>query len=471
MQLQSMEQLNTAAEDTICAISTAPGTGGIAVIRVSGTDTIKNVSKIWVGKELDTLHTHTAHLGRIQNSQKETLDEVVLTLFRSPRSFTGEDVIEISCHGSQWIQQEIVSSLIAAGCRAAKGGEFSKRAFMNGKLDLSQAEAIADVIASSSKAAHKIAMSQMRGDFSKMINQLRDSLLDFCALLELELDFSEEEVEFADRQKLTENATSIHTTLEHLAGSFKTGNAIKNGFPVAIVGEPNAGKSTLLNRLLHDDKALVSDIRGTTRDIIEDTITIDGILFRFIDTAGIRQTTDKIESMGIERAYKKMEDASIILWLIDPTQETDINELAKEILPKASDCQLIAVINKIDNVEDAVIEKIKAQIVKECGPIQISTISAKEDINVNKLEEALIAVAQKDYNPAEILITNARHYDALHNAALAISRAIDGLHAGISGDFIAQDIRETIHYLSEITGEITTNDILGNIFAKFCLGK
>ena len=291
-----MEQLR-ALDDTICAISTPHGIGGIAVVRVSGSKAIPIVSKAWRGINLATAKSHTAHLGTIVDNEQRPLDQVVATIFRAPHTFTGEDVIEISCHGSVWIQQQIVATLIACGCRAALGGEFTRRAFMNGKIDLSQAEAIADVIASSSKAAHKIAISQMRGDFSKMIQSLRDTLLEFCALLELELDFSEEEVEFADRAKLTNDATNILNTLTRLASSFKTGDAIKNGFPVAIVGETNTGKSTLLNRLLHDDRALVSDIRGTTRDTIDGTITIDGILFRFIDTAGIRQTSDAIESL------------------------------------------------------------------------------------------------------------------------------------------------------------------------------
>lgn len=466
-----MELLNTINEDTICAISTPAGVGGIAVIRVSGTNAIKFVAPSWLGANLETAKSHTVHLGKFISHEGEIIDEVVVTIFRNPKSFTGEDVIEISCHGSVWIQQQIVNALISNGCRAAKGGEFTRRAFMNGKLDLSQAEAVADVIASSSKAAHKIAIDQMRGGFSQMIGKLRDSLLQFTSLLELELDFSEEDVEFADRQKLIVQAEEVHKTLTKLANSFQTGNAIKNGFPVAIIGETNAGKSTLLNRLLHDDKALVSNIKGTTRDVIEDTITLGGMLFRFIDTAGIRDTDDEIESMGIQRAYRKIEEASIILWLIDPTQATDIDTLAKTIMPKTKNKKLIVVINKIDITDKQLISNTVEQINRLTSYTPIAYISAKNDIKVDELEQQLINAAQADYNQNELMVTNARHYDALHNAAKAISRAINGLKAGISGDFIAQDIRETIHYLSEITGEITTHEVLATIFSKFCIGK
>ena len=465
-----MEQLdiNQHNDDTICAVSTPTGVGGIAVVRVSGRDAVKCVMKSWRGADLNAVQTHTLHLGRIVDTDGETLDEVVAAVFRGPRSFTGEDVIELSCHGSLWVQQQLVALLIGNGCRAAEGGEFTRRAFMNGRLDLSQAEAVADVIASGSKAAHRIAVSQMRGGFSRMLSSLRERLLEFVSLMELELDFSEEDVEFADRTRLIAIAEEINTAVTRLADSFAVGNAIKNGFPVAIVGEPNAGKSTLLNRLLHDDKALVSDIRGTTRDVIEDTITLGGLTFRFIDTAGIRQTTDTIETMGIERTFKKLDEAAIILWMIDGTQPVaNIATVAADILPHAEGKHLVAVINKIDCLSDADISALRSAVATA-----IATISAKADIAVDSLEQSLIeAAAVADTDPNAVIVTNARHYDALLHAGEAIRRALDGLRSGISGDFVSQDIRECMHYLGEITGEITTHEILGSIFSRFCIGK
>ena len=469
-----MEQLNISKNnDTICAISTPAGVGGIAVIRVSGKDTFNIVGKCWMGKDLQQVPSHTVHLGKIIDQKQEILDEVVATVYKAPNTFTGEDVIEISCHGSIWIQNQIINTLIANGCRSAEGGEFTRRAFMNGKIDLSQAEAIADVIASSSKASHRIAISQMRGGFSKELSSLREQLLTFVSLIELELDFSEEEVEFANREKLIALATTIKNVIGKLANSFATGNAIKNGFPVAIVGETNVGKSTLLNRLLHDDKALVSDIKGTTRDVIEDTIQLGGLTFRFIDTAGIRETSDTIENMGIERTYKKLNEASIVLWMIDVTQDiSNLNNLAKDILPHAEDKHLLVVLNKIDKQEATKVEEIK-QIIKGLSPaIDIIEISAKKDIGVEQLEETLIKTANvSEVDSNAVVITNARHYDALCHAGEAITRALGGLEQQISGDFISQDIRECLHYIGEITGEITTHEILGNIFAKFCVGK
>ena len=427
-----MEQLdiNQHNDDTICAVSTPAGVGGIAVVRVSGRDAVKCVMKSWRGADLNAVQTHTLHLGRIVDTDGETLDEVVAAVFRGPRSFTGEDV-------------------------------------------LSQAEAVADVIASGSKAAHRIAVSQMRGGFSRMLSSLRERLLEFVSLMELELDFSEEDVEFADRTRLIAIAEEINTAVTRLADSFAVGNAIKNGFPVAIVGEPNAGKSTLLNRLLHDDKALVSDIRGTTRDVIEDTITLGGLTFRFIDTAGIRQTTDAIETMGIERTFKKLDEAAIILWMIDGTQPVaNIATVAADILPHAEGKHLVAVINKIDCLSDADISALRSAVATAAPSAAITTISAKADIAVDSLEQSLIeAAAVADTDPNAVIVTNARHYDALLHAGEAIRRALDGLRSGISGDFVSQDIRECMHYLGEITGEITTHEILGSIFSRFCIGK
>ena len=469
-----MEQLtHDLISDTICAVSTPHGKGGIAVVRVSGPDALPTVMKSWKGANLAAAPSHTLHFGRIVYPDGETLDEVVASVFRAPHSFTGEDVIELSCHGSTWVQSQIVALLIANGCRAAEGGEFTRRAFLNRKLDLSQAEAIADVIASSSRAAHRIAVSQMRGGFSRMLSALREKLLEFVSLIELELDFSEEEVEFADRTRLVALAEDINATLSRLADSFAIGNAIKNGIPVAIVGEPNAGKSTLLNRLLHDDKALVSDIRGTTRDAIEDTIDLGGLSFRFIDTAGIRQTDDTIESMGIERTFKKISEAGIVLWMIDATQPLDnIPAVAADILPRTKGKTLIAVVNKIDRLDPDTLASVHKAIEKATPSTRAAFISAKCDIDVDRLEQMLLEAAQIPNNdPDAVVVANARHYDALVHARDAIQRAIAGLKAGISGDFAAQDIRECMHYLGEITGEITTDEVLGSIFSRFCIGK
>ena len=477
---------NVTFDDTICAISTPAGTGGIAVVRVSGADALTIVSKCWKGIDLSTAKSHTAHLGRIiDTTDGSTLDEVVLTLFRTPHSFTGEDVVEISCHGSQWIQRELVNTLIRCGCRAATGGEFTRRAFSNGRIDLSQAEAIADVIASSSRASHRIAISQMRGDFSRELNSLREQLLKFASLMELELDFSEEEVEFADRKALVTLAKSIKNVVDSLADSFSVGNVIKNGLPVAIVGETNAGKSTLLNYLLHDDRALVSDIHGTTRDVIEDTITLGGVLFRFIDTAGIRETSDTIENMGIERTFRKIDEAQLVLWIIDGTTHPDtLKTVAGRILPgvvqstrsaaaTAPAKQLIAVVNK----SDLMTEEGKTEMDRELDnllPVHAEKIfiSARQRTNLDRLEKSLIDAASLPDNDAnEVIVTNARHFEALIKAGEALSRSIQGLETGISGDFVSQDIRECMHYLGEITGEITPTDILTSIFSHFCIGK
>ncbi len=455
--------------DTICAVSTPHGMGGIAVIRVSGDEALDIVQQRWQGMSLCEMASHTAHLGHIIDSQGELLDEAVLTLFRAPNSFTGEDVVEISCHGSMWIQQQIVSTLIDAGCRAATGGEFTQRAFANGKLDLSQAEAIADVIASQSRASHHVAMNQMRGAFSRQLSSLRSQLLQFVSLIELELDFSEEDVTFADRSRLTTLATEIKKVIDSLAGSYQAGNAIKNGLPVAIVGPTNAGKSTLLNTLLGDDRALVSDIKGTTRDVIEDTIVMGGALIRFIDTAGIRESSDVIESMGIERSFKKMDEARIVLWVVDATAPiAELEDFYKQIAEHCQDKAVIAVVNKIDSGDtQAIVKKLKGLDIK------IAEISAREGTGVAQLKQDIIeAAALPQVNDENaVIVTNARHYHALVRASEAIDRTLQGLATGLSGDLVSQDIRECMHYLGEITGEISTDDILGEIFAHFCIGK
>ena len=461
-------------ESTICAISTPHGTGGIAVIRISGPQAIAITSQCWKGAPIADMASHTAHLGNILFADGQMLDQVVLTIFRAPNTFTGEDVIEISCHGSVWIQQQIVNRLIECGCQAASAGEFTQRAFANHRIDLSQAEAIADVIAASSRAAHRIAINQMRGAFSNQLADLRTQLLDFVSLIELELDFSEEEVEFADRTQLLTLANHILDIITRLADSFATGNVIKNGLPVAIVGETNAGKSTLLNYLLHDDRALVSNIHGTTRDVIEDTITLGGTLFRFIDTAGIRHTHDTIEAMGIERTFKKINEAQLVLWLIDGTNPPQhLTQLSTEILPHTTGKQLLAVVNKDDCLNNTQRQAITTTLAQLLPPnAKHIFISAKQQTALDQLQQILIdAAALPEADESQVIVTNARHYQALINARQALQRAIQGLNDGISGDFVSQDIRETMHYLGEITGEITTHDILGNIFARFCIGK
>ena len=461
-------------ESTICAISTPHGTGGIAVIRISGPQAIAITSQCWKGAPIADMASHTAHLGNILFADGQMLDQVVLTIFRAPNTFTGEDVIEISCHGSVWIQQQIVNRLIECGCQAASAGEFTQRAFANHRIDLSQAEAIADVIAASSRAAHRIAINQMRGAFSNQLADLRTQLLDFVSLIELELDFSEEEVEFADRTQLLTLANHILDIITRLADSFATGNVIKNGLPVAIAGETNAGKSTLLNYLLHDDRALVSNIHGTTRDVIEDTITLGGTLFRFIDTAGIRHTHDTIEAMGIERTFKKINEAQLVLWLIDGTNPPQhLAQLSTEILPHTAGKQLIAVVNKDDCLNDEQRQAITDALAQLLPPnAQHIFISAKQQTALTQLQNMLIeAAALPEADESQVIVTNARHYQALTRAQQALQRAIQGLTDGLSGDFVSQDIREAMHYLGEITGEITTHDILGNIFSRFCIGK
>lgn len=457
--------------DTICAVATRAG-GALSIIRVSGTDAIRLTEKIFSpmgGKPLNKQDSNSVTFGRILDRNGSVVDEVLVSLFRAPHSFTGEESTEISCHGSTYILQRINELLIDAGCRQALPGEYTQRAFLNGKMDLSQAEAVADLISSTSAATHRLAMNQMKGGFSHRLRELKEQLLQFTSLIELELDFSEEDVEFADRSRLTELATNIDAEISSLARSFQTGNAIKNGVPVAIIGNTNTGKSTLLNLLIDDNKAIVSDIQGTTRDSIEDTVTIDGVLFRFIDTAGIRSTTDIIESMGIERTFQKIDQAEIILWLIDSTrQEAEISELQEAILPHCSGKHLIRVFNKADllaswpTTDTTQPQRSDADIY----------ISAKKQINIDKLKQQLLsAAALPEIGDQDIIVTNARHYEALTHALESIRRVLQGLNDNISGDFLSQDIRECIHHLSDIIGEVTTEDILSNIFAHFCIGK
>ena len=460
---------------TITAISTAPGIGGIAVIRVSGTDARKHCNAIFVPKKkfftMMKQEANTASFGSIVNKQNEEIDEVIVTVFRDPHSFTGEDVVEISCHGSLYVQQKILHLLIEQGCVLAKPGEFTQRAFLNGKMDLSQAEAVADLIASTSEASHRMAMNQMRGGFSNELLKLRAQLLNFVSFIELELDFNEEDVEFVDRKKLKMLAVEIEQLIARLSDSFRVGNALKNGIPVALVGETNVGKSTLLNVLLNEDKAIVSEIHGTTRDTIEDLVNINGITFRFIDTAGIRDTRDKIENLGIERTYHKIEQASIILWIVDCTQLTEhIEWLTEQIAKRAVGKKVILVFNKIDKIAEEEREVLD-QLFQQFDGERIY-ISARERINTEGLQKALVIAAQlPEIHPGDVVVNNIRHFEALQNALKAIRRVIDGLDNHISGDFLSQDIRECMHFLGEITGNISNDEILGNIFGKFCIGK
>jgi len=457
----------------IAAISTPAGIGGIAIIRLSGEGCIGLVDSIFKspkGSKLTDAKAYTVHFGSIIKDDT-ALDDVLISVFRSPHSFTGEDIVEISCHGSVYIQQNILQLLISVGASLAQPGEFTQRAFLNGKMDLSQAESVADLIASSSAATHRLAMNQMRGGFSNKLVELRTELLNFTSLIELELDFSEEDVEFANREHLKDAAHQIELHIKKLADSFSLGNAVKNGIPVAIIGETNAGKSTLLNFLLHEDKAIVSDIHGTTRDVIEDTINIQGLTFRLIDTAGIRDTVDVIESIGIERTFKKIEQANIVLWIVDAeTSNEHIEQLAKKILPLAGDKKLILVYNKVDIISaerKAEKEKLLSDKISER-----IFISAKYEQGTNILEDLLIQAASiPKISEQDVIVSNVRHYEALQKALIAIQRVTEGLDLKISGDFLSQDIRECMYYLGEITGQISTDEILGNIFSKFCIGK
>ncbi len=462
-------------QSTICAISTSPGSGAIAVIRLSGSEAISIAGKIFKSpdktKKLENQPANTLHFGQIVFNN-EVIDEVVVALFREPHSFTGEDIVEISCHGSVYVQQKLLEILVENGARLARPGEFTQRAFLNGKMDLSQAEAVADVIASSSAAAHKLALNQMRGGFSKEINDLRDQLLHFTAMVELELDFAEEEVEFADRTELRKLAEKVEQLLRKLKNSFQLGNVIKNGIPVAIVGETNVGKSTLLNALLNEDKAIVSEIHGTTRDVIEDVVNIHGTAFRFFDTAGIRETIDHIETLGIERTYHKLTEATVVLLVVDtqnpyPVVKGRIDKIRKRI---TNGQQLIIVANKIDAGKTETIEQLEKLELGENEKCVF--IVARERQNLDKLIDRMTHAVNTDVlNQEDVIVSNARHYEILKNAHAAIERVLTGLDTGITGDFLAQDIRECLHYLGEITGEITTHEVLGHIFKNFCIGK
>ena len=445
--------------DTICALATAPG-GAIGIIRISGPQALEILSRVFT-KDVSAAPANTIHYGHIKNGA-EIVDEVMASLFRAPHSYTGEDSVEISCHGSRYILNKVLNLLIAEGCRQAGPGEFTQRAYLNGKMDLSQAEAVADLIASTNQATHQIAMSQLRGHFSSKLAQLREQLLKLTSLLELELDFSDhEDLEFADRSELMELTKTIDNHITHLSNSFETGQAIKQGIPVAIVGKTNVGKSTLLNRLLKDDRAIVSDVHGTTRDTIEDTIDIKGITFRFIDTAGIRQTQDEVEQIGITRTYAAIDKARIVLWLID--SEPSIKEI-NDILQRTDNKKLIVIKNKADKADNNSYNSLKLPFI---------SISAKYGKGIEELEQAIYEAADiPTLTENDIIVTNARHYEALVRAHEHIQRVIDGLQMQLSGDLLSEDLRLTLDTLAEITGgQITPNEVLGNIFKNFCVGK
>jgi tRNA modification GTPase len=459
---------------TICAIATSPGMGAIATIRLSGEKAIEIADLVFEspksGKKLAEQKANTLHFGSISDGN-ELIDEVVVSIFRAPHSFTGEDVIEITCHGSIYIQQRILQLLITKGVRMALPGEFTQRAFLNGKMDLSQAEAVADLIASTNRAAQKVAINQMRGGFSTELSKLRRELLHFIAMIELELDFSEEDVEFADRTQLKNLVTRIENILRNLKNSFQLGNVIKNGIPVAIVGETNVGKSTLLNALLNEEKAIVSDIHGTTRDVIEDVVNIHGTAFRFFDTAGIRETTDEIETLGIERSYSKLDMATVVILVVDTNNSyQEISGRIEEIRERIQDQHLIIAANKSDIGLPETIKNLKnlALFPNE----KMVFIAAKKRINLDELISKMqLAISFDSISEDDVIVTNVRHFEALSKALESIERVQLGLDNLISGDFLAQDIRECLIFLGEITGEISNDEILGHIFKNFCIGK
>lgn len=483
---------------TICAISTPTGTGGIAVIRISGPHAITITDKVWRGKSLTSATTHTAHLGYIIDPQRpdEPVDQAVATVYRAPRSFTGENTVELAVHGSRWIQREVLRLLIHAGCTLAEPGEFTHRALRNGRIDLAQAEGIADVIAANSRAANRLASTQMRGIYSQRLETMRSKLVNLASLMELELDFSDQEVEFADRTHLADIASSLLTDIDRLTASFTTGAAIKDGIPIAIAGATNAGKSSLLNALLGDNRAIVSNIHGTTRDTIEDTVEIGDYLFRFIDTAGLRTTTDTIERLGIERSIASIARARITLLVIDPTAPIPTETVSHILTSLAPHATLITLINKTDLATPAQIAAITAALIPllttptntpatagdanaqrsetpDKQPI-ILQISAETAANIEALRQQLcdtISAEAALTSETDIIVTNLRHAEALRQAAQSTRRILDGLTASLPGDLIAQDIRETIHHLSTITTPITTPELLHTIFSTFCIGK
>lgn len=470
---------NINSSDTICAIATANGVGAIGLIRVSGEKAIEITSSIF-SKDLTNKSTHTLVFGTIENDQKEIVDEVLVSIFHKGKSFTGEESTEITCHGSPYIQQQILQLLLKNGCRMAEPGEFTMRAFISGKLDLSQAEAVADLIASQSKNSHTIAMKQMRGGFSNELKDIREKLINFASLIELELDFAEEDVEFADRTQLKSMVRDVIVYIQKLAKSFELGNAIKNGVPVAIIGAPNTGKSTLLNALLGENRAIVSNIEGTTRDVIEETLNIDGILFRLIDTAGIRESDDTIESLGIERSLEKIDQAQIVLVMADysdKVSETEghlsMNEREAgiwiaELQEKYPEKKFVLIGNKAD-LRQSVKQNEKQS---ENEDLAFIPISAKAGLGLEDLKQWMVSQMTQGFDLAnDTIVSNVRHFEALRQTEIALLKAEEGLYGPITSDFVAMDIRQAMYHLGSITGDISTEDLLGNIFSKFCIGK
>jgi tRNA modification GTPase len=466
--------------DTIVALASPSGSGAIAVIRVSGNDAIsicKSVFNSVSGKDISKQKSHTLHLGHIVDDEK-VIDQVLLSIFKGTNSYTGENTIEISCHGSTYIQQQIIQLLLRKGCRMANAGEFTLRSFLNGKMDLSQAEAVADLISSDNEASHQIAMQQMRGGFSNEIMQLRQELLNFASLIELELDFAEEDVAFADRTQFRDLLNRIEFVLKRLIDSFAVGNVIKNGIPIAIVGEPNVGKSTLLNALLNEERAIVSEIAGTTRDTIEDELVIGGIGFRFIDTAGIRDTEDIVESIGIKKTFEKIEQAQVVLYLVDGSRlsvEGKLDAILVEVGKTRNQFPqkpILIIINKMDLISPEIITKIDSKLTTNNQQLTTIYISAKENIGVDNLKNQLLSFVNTGaLRNNETIVTNTRHYDSLLKALEEIQKVNFGLQSNISSDLMAIDIREALYHFGMITGEVTNDELLGNIFANFCIGK
>ena len=461
-----LDTISSISTDTITALATQPG-GAIGVVRVSGAKAIELTEKVFRGVGKKPLHEakgNTLHYGVIVDKDGKEIDDVLVSVFRAPHSYTGEDSTEVSCHGSAYVLNQVVKALIDAGCRQARPGEYTQRAYLNGKMDLSQAEAVADLIAATNRASHQVALSQLKGHFSSELSKLRDQLLKMTSLLELELDFSDhEELEFADRGQLKALAETIHERISVLIRSFETGNALKRGVPVAIIGKTNVGKSTLLNCLLHEEKAIVSNIHGTTRDVIEDTTEIQGITFRFIDTAGLRNTDDQVEQLGIERSYKKLAEARIILWVVDtPPSTSELSDMQARCEGKS----LILVRNKVD-------ESAAEEVSVSDSPCPVVAISAKYKRNIDQLEQLIYASANiPEINENSVIITSVRHYEALTRADESILRVIDALSMSLSGDLISEDLRICLDELADITGgQITPNEVLGNIFKHFCIGK
>lgn len=455
---------NLLGDKTIVALSTPNGVSALAVIRLSGDQSVKIVNTVF-SKDISSVKGYTVHFGTLKR-ENVIIDEVIVTIFRAPHSFTGEDIVEITCHGSTYIQQEIIQLLLDNGASMAQAGEFSQRAFFNGKFDLSQTEAIADLIHSTSAAAHDVAIRQMRGGFSNELKELRAKLIEFASLVELELDFAEEDVEFADRSQLVNLVQNTLAFVRQLKHSFKLGNAIKKGVQTTIVGRPNAGKSTLLNALLNEERAIVSDIAGTTRDTIEEVLNINGIQFRFVDTAGLRETTDEVEKIGVNRAIEKVNFSAVYIYLFDGS-ETSLEEVKKDLSELPDSIARVVVTNKSDLMSEGLIDQFKNKLEDE-----VLFISAKNKDSIDLLQNKLLDVIDANQlNNNQTIVTNARHFEALSRAEEDLVKVDQGLQSGVSGDFVAMDIRQALHHLGSITGEVSTDDLLGNIFANFCIGK